>query len=110
MARPRPAAGVFDRAPFILFWETTQACDLACRHCRACAVPDRDPDELTTEEGKALLAEARAMGCPVVVLTGVTPPSGPISSSWSATATSSASAWRSPRARPRSSRGSCSPS
>lgn len=77
MARPRPAAGVFDRAPFILFWETTQACDLVCRHCRACAVPERDPNELTTDEGKALLAEVHAMGCPVVVLTGGDPAKRP---------------------------------
>ena len=73
----RPAAGAFDRAPFILFWEMTQACDLVCRHCRACAVPERDPNELTTAEGKALLAEARAMGCPVVVLTGGDPAKRP---------------------------------
>ena len=29
----------FDRAPFLVIWETTQACDLACQHCRACAQP-----------------------------------------------------------------------
>ncbi len=73
----RPSAGLFDHAPFILFWETTQACDLVCRHCRACAVPERDPNELTTEEGERLLAEARAMGCPVVVLTGGDPAKRP---------------------------------
>ena len=73
----RPAAGLFDRAPFILFWETTQACDLVCRHCRACAVPERDENELSTDEGKALLTEAKAMGCPVVVLTGGDPAKRP---------------------------------
>ena len=25
----------FDERPFIVIWETTQACDLACVHCRA---------------------------------------------------------------------------
>ena len=25
----------FDDAPFLVIWETTQACDLAYRHCRA---------------------------------------------------------------------------
>jgi radical SAM protein len=75
---PRRAAnGFFDRAPFILFWETTQACDLVCQHCRACAVPDRAPDELSTEEGIALLDEAKAMGCPLVVLTGGDPAKRP---------------------------------
>ncbi|MCC6876476.1 MAG: TIGR04053 family radical SAM/SPASM domain-containing protein [Sandaracinaceae bacterium] len=73
----RPAGDLFSQAPFILFWETTQACDLACRHCRACAQAERDPDELSTEEGKRLLDEAKAMGCPVVVLTGGDPAKRP---------------------------------
>jgi radical SAM protein len=68
---------VFDDAPFIVFWETTQACDLACRHCRADARPGRDPAELSFEEGKRLLNEARAMGCPLVVLTGGDPAKRP---------------------------------
>lgn len=69
----RPNAVPFDEAPFILFWETTRACDLACLHCRACAVPDRDPRELSTREGKRLLDEAAAMGTKLVVLTGGDP-------------------------------------
>lgn len=73
----RPAADAFAESPFILFWETTAACDLACRHCRACAQPDRDPDELTFAEGVALLEEARAMGCRLVVLTGGDPAKRP---------------------------------
>lgn len=71
--RPSPRRSLFDEAPFILFWETTRACDLACLHCRACAVPQRSPRELDTREGKALLSEARAMGVPLVVLTGGDP-------------------------------------
>jgi hypothetical protein len=27
----------FSQRPFIAIWEVTQACDLACVHCRACA-------------------------------------------------------------------------
>ncbi|WP_413098606.1 radical SAM/SPASM domain-containing protein [Streptomyces sp. Inha503] len=34
--------------PFIVIWESTRACPLACLHCRAEAVPDRDPRELDT--------------------------------------------------------------
>lgn len=68
---------MFDRAPFLVFWETTQACDLACQHCRACAVPERSPGELTTAEGKSLLDDIRAMGCPIVVLTGGDPAKRP---------------------------------
>lgn len=73
----RRSVGPFENAPFIAFWELTRACDLACRHCRACAVPDRDPRELTTEEGKALLSSIRAMGTPLVVLTGGDPAKRP---------------------------------
>ncbi|MCU0677950.1 MAG: radical SAM protein, partial [Myxococcota bacterium] len=67
----------FDESPFILFWETTRACDLACKHCRACAVPSRDPRELTTAEGRALLREAAALGTKLVVLTGGDPAKRP---------------------------------
>jgi radical SAM protein with 4Fe4S-binding SPASM domain len=44
--------------PVVLIWEVTQACELACDHCRADAGRGRHPDELTTAEGKALLDEA----------------------------------------------------
>jgi MoaA/NifB/PqqE/SkfB family radical SAM enzyme len=30
--------------PFIAIWKTTQACDLVCKHYRACARPERDTD------------------------------------------------------------------
>lgn len=62
------------RRPFVLIWELTQACELACDHCRADATPARHPDELTTEEGKHLLEEARdfAEG-QLVVLSGGDP-------------------------------------
>jgi radical SAM protein len=69
--------GSFEQAPFIAFWETTQACDLACKHCRANARPERDADELTFAEGARLLDEIRAMGCPLVVLTGGDPAKRP---------------------------------
>lgn len=68
---------LFAKSPFLVFWETTRACDLVCQHCRACAQPARDPRELTTEEGKALLDEIHALGCPLVVLTGGDPAKRP---------------------------------
>jgi radical SAM protein len=63
---------VFDRRPVLVYWELTQACDLACQHCRAEAIPQRHPLELSTEEGKRLLKELRAFGDPPphVVMTG----------------------------------------
>lgn len=63
----------FDDRPFIAIWETTQACDLACVHCRACAQPSRSPDELTTTEAMRLIDEIAAMAVPVFVLTGGDP-------------------------------------
>ncbi len=63
----------FDERPFIAIWETTQACDLACVHCRASAQPCRNPLELSTEEAKRLIDEIASMQVPVFVLTGGDP-------------------------------------
>jgi radical SAM protein len=63
----------FAQAPFLLIWEVTQACDLACLHCRASAEPCRHPLELTTKEGFRLLHEIREFGEPLVVFTGGDP-------------------------------------
>lgn len=66
---------VFAEAPKLIYWELTRACDLACKHCRAEAIAERDPLELSTEEAKALLAELRAFGDPPpqLVMTGGDP-------------------------------------
>jgi radical SAM protein len=65
----------FDRAPFLVIWETTRACALACVHCRAAAIPRRHPRELTTDEGRRLLDTIRRFGAPppLLVLTGGDP-------------------------------------
>ncbi len=65
----------FDRAPFLVIWETTRACALACVHCRADAIPRRDPRELTTEEGFRLIDQIAAFSSPppLFVLTGGDP-------------------------------------
>jgi radical SAM protein len=63
----------FNERPFIAIWEVTQACDLACVHCRASAQPDRHPMELSTEEGKRLIDQIAALQVPVFVLTGGDP-------------------------------------
>jgi radical SAM protein len=65
----------YARQPFIAIWETTRACALACVHCRAEAVSRRDPGELTTGEGRALLDRIAAFGDPppLVVFTGGDP-------------------------------------
>ncbi|HEX2987042.1 MAG TPA: TIGR04053 family radical SAM/SPASM domain-containing protein [Chloroflexota bacterium] len=63
----------FDKTPFTVAWEITEACGLACVHCRASAQPKRDPRELTTEEGYALLDGIKEMGNPILVVTGGDP-------------------------------------
>ena len=63
----------FDQRPFIVIWETTQACDLSCVHCRACAQPVRSALELSTDEAKRLIDEVAALEAPVFVLTGGDP-------------------------------------
>ena len=63
----------FDQAPMLVIWEVTQACDLACVHCRASAQSERHPHELTTGQGYALLDEIRAFGEPLMVFTGGDP-------------------------------------
>jgi AdoMet-dependent heme synthase len=73
MMRHRPHVPDFDQAPFLVIWEVTRACALACVHCRAEAIDKRDPRELSTEQGKALLDDVKAMGTPIAVLTGGDP-------------------------------------
>lgn len=63
----------FHHHPFIVIWETTQACDLACLHCRASARPERDPRELTTAEARMLLNDIRQFDDPLMVFTGGDP-------------------------------------
>ena len=67
----------FDEAPFLVIWETTQACTLACRHCRASAQPGRHPLELTTKEGMRVIHEIADMGTPLIVFSGGDPLSRP---------------------------------
>src|SRR5579871_3891960 len=63
----------FDQAPMLVIWEATQACDLACVHCRASAQPNRNPNELDTEQGYRLLDEIKSFGDPLMVFTGGDP-------------------------------------
>jgi radical SAM protein len=71
--RPALAELDFDQAPFLVIWETTRACDLACQHCRAEAVSTRHPQELSTEEARRMMDDVRRFGRPLFVLTGGDP-------------------------------------
>ncbi len=70
---PNLAAVDLNLTPFVAIWETTRACDLACRHCRAEAIPDALPGELSTAEGLRLLDGLAEMGTPICVLSGGDP-------------------------------------
>jgi len=72
---PATAGSPFASAPFIVIWEVTRACALACVHCRAEAIPRRHPDELTTDEGRSLIDRVAAFEPrkPLFVLTGGDP-------------------------------------
>ncbi len=63
----------FAERPFILFWEVTRACALACRHCRAIAQPRPHPEELSHEEALQLVDTIAELHPPMLVLTGGDP-------------------------------------
>lgn len=62
----------YAQRPMLVFWETTRACQLACKHCRASATPEALPGELTSAEGFELIDQVAAFGrpYPILVLTG----------------------------------------
>lgn len=63
----------FNVRPFVVIWENTRACDLACVHCRAAAQPRRSQFELTTAEGMELIDQVAELGPRVFVITGGDP-------------------------------------
>jgi radical SAM protein len=65
----------YTQTPLNLYWEMTQACALACRHCRAEAKPNPAPDQLTFDESKALLRQITEFADPLphLILTGGDP-------------------------------------
>ena len=69
------AARDFSSTPLNIYWEMTQACALACRHCRAEAVPEPDPRELSFEEGVRFIHQIKEFGEPLpqLILTGGDP-------------------------------------
>lgn len=68
-------SGRFDFAqrPLVVIWEMTQACDLACLHCRAEAQPERHAEELSTVEARDLLDQVAELDPGVFVLSGGDP-------------------------------------
>ena len=62
-------------APVFVCWETTKACLLACRHCRAKAIRRALPDELSHEESLRMIDQLTEFGepYPALLLTGGDP-------------------------------------
>ncbi|HEY8665107.1 MAG TPA: TIGR04053 family radical SAM/SPASM domain-containing protein [Tepidisphaeraceae bacterium] len=64
----------FGTSPMLVFFETTRACDLKCRHCRAEAQKKHHPQELTTQQAEALIDELTTFPKPpMLVFTGGDP-------------------------------------
>jgi len=65
----------FSKNPLLVYWEMTQACGLACEHCRAEAMPTANPRELNTEQSKRFLNQLVEFGNPLphLILTGGDP-------------------------------------
>lgn len=63
----------YNDAPYLVLWELTRACTLACRHCRAKAIRQRNPLELSLAECSKVMDELKAFGRPLIVLTGGDP-------------------------------------
>ncbi len=63
----------FGDIPFLVFWEITRACALACRHCRATAQSRRHPDELDAAASRKLITQLSDWRPPMLILTGGDP-------------------------------------
>src|SRR5450432_3631441 len=65
----------YAKNPMNVYWEMTQSCALACRHCRAEAISTPHPMELNFEEGLAFLRQIPDFGAPLpqLILTGGDP-------------------------------------
>ena len=61
-----------DKKPVVV-WNITQRCNLKCVHCYAHAKDIAFKDELTTEEGKAVIDDLAAFGSPVILFSGGEP-------------------------------------
>lgn len=65
----------FSKNPLLVYWEMTQACGLACKHCRAEAMSTPNPLELNTAESQSFLRQLVDFGVPLphLILTGGDP-------------------------------------
>lgn len=63
----------FEDRPFLVFWEITRSCALACSHCRAEAQSHRHPEELDHGQALDLICQLAEWKPPMLILTGGDP-------------------------------------
>jgi len=61
-----------DKRPVVV-WNVTRRCNLKCIHCYSSSQNIRYDDELSTEEGKALISDLAEFGSPVLLFSGGEP-------------------------------------
>jgi len=61
-----------DKRPVVV-WNVTRRCNLKCVHCYSNSQNIKYSDELSTEEGKALISDLASFGCPVILFSGGEP-------------------------------------
>jgi 12,18-didecarboxysiroheme deacetylase len=61
-----------DKKPIVV-WNSTKACNLRCIHCYYTANAQPDPDELTTDEARAMIDDLASFGVPVLLFSGGEP-------------------------------------
>lgn len=61
-----------DKKPVVV-WNMTRRCNLKCVHCYAHALEEEGKDDISTEQGKALIDDLAAYGAPVMLFSGGEP-------------------------------------
>jgi radical SAM protein with 4Fe4S-binding SPASM domain len=70
--RMKVARAARDRRPIVV-WSLTRTCNLKCIHCYTDSEAQKYPDELTTEQCKAVLADLAEFRVPAVLFSGGEP-------------------------------------
>jgi len=61
-----------DKKPVVV-WNCTRRCNLRCVHCYSQSADRQYPDQMTTEQGKAMLEDLARFGAPVILFSGGEP-------------------------------------
>lgn len=70
--RMKLAKSAAERRPIVV-WNLTRTCNLRCAHCYTASEAKKYPDELTTDQAKAVLDDLAAFGVPAVLFSGGEP-------------------------------------